>query len=306
MKRTKTIKSIKGFNEKLQCRGFQYEIGNKYTLPKGEEVSICKRGFHAISEDCSPLEVFGYYPPSIDGKPSRYCEVELGGQIQNDGEKIAGSQIKIGAEIGIPGLVKAHIEWVKRNLIQDDEHKTSNTGNRSSASNTGDYSSASNTGDYSSASNTGDYSSASNTGYQSSASNTGNRSSASNTGDYSSASNTGYQSSASNTGDYSSASNTGDYSSASNTGYQSSASNTGNRSSAEVSGKDSVAAVFGKDGKARGSIGCALFLTERGEWNGETYPIKNVMAVIVDGEKVKADTWYKLIDGKLVEADNDK
>ena len=89
----------------------------------------------------------------------------------------------------------------------------------------------------------------------------------------------------------------------SNTGNRSSASNTGNRSSAEVSGKDSVAAVFGCDCKARAAKGCALFLTERGEWNGETYPILNVLAVIVDGEKVKADTWYQLKDGELKECE---
>ena len=116
-------------------------------------------------------------------------------------------------------------------------------------------------------------------------------------------SNTGNRSSASNTGNRSSASNTGDCSSASNTGNRSSASNTGNWSSAEVSGKDSVAAVFGYDCKARAAKGCALFLTERGEWNGETYPILNVLAVIVDGEKVKADTWYQLKDGELQECE---
>ena len=125
----------------------------------------------------------------------------------------------------------------------------------------------------------------------------------SNTGNRSSASNTGNRSSASNTGDWSSASNTGNWSSASNTGDWSSASNTGDWSSAEVSGKDSVAAVFGRDCKARAAKGCALFLTERGEWNGETYPILNVLAVIVDGEKVKADTWYQLKDGELKECE---
>ena len=126
-----------------------------------------------------------------------------------------------------------------------------------------------------------------------------------NTGDYSSASNTGNMSSASNTGDYSSASNTGDYSSASNTGDYSSASNTGNMSSAEVSGKESCAAVFGKDSKVRGAIGCALFLVERGDWDNENnvYPIVNAMGVIVDGEEIKADTWYKLVNGKLVEVE---
>ena len=88
---------------------------------------------------------------------------------------------------------------------------------------------------------------------------------------------------------------------ASNTGHQSSASNTGDRSSAEVSGKESVAIVTGKGSKARGALGCWLVLTERGGWDGETYPILGMKAVKVDGKKVKADTWYKLEGRKIVE-----
>ena len=95
----------------------------------------------------------------------------------------------------------------------------------------------------------------------------------------------------SNTGDYSAATNTGDYSAATNTGYQ---------SAAEVSGKDSIAIVTGKDSKAKGSIGCWIVLTERGEWDGNTYPIKEVKAVKVDGGLIKPDTFYKLDNGKII------
>ena len=86
-------------------------------------------------------------------------------------------------------------------------------------------------------------------------------------------------------------SNTGDYSAATNTGYQ---------SAAEVSGKDSIAIVTGKDSKAKGSIGCWIVLTERGEWDGNTYPIKEVKAVKVDGGLIKPDTFYKLDNGKII------
>ena len=88
----------------------------------------------------------------------------------------------------------------------------------------------------------------------------------------------------------------------SNTGNCSAATNTGNRSAAKVSGKESIAIVTGKDSKAAGSIGDWIVLTERGEWNGDTYPIKEVKAFKVDGEKIKADTFYKLVDGEAVEA----
>ena len=122
----------------------------------------------------------------------------------------------------------------------------------------------------------------------------------SNTGDYSAATNTGDQSAATNTGNRSAATNTGNRSAATNTGYQSAATNTGYQSAAEVTGKESIAIVTGKDSKAKGSIGCWIVLTERGEWDGNVYPIKEVKAVRVDGEIIKPDTYYKLINGEVI------
>ena len=115
-------------------------------------------------------------------------------------------------------------------------------------------------------------------------------------------SNTGDYSAATNTGDYSAATNTGDCSAATNTGDYSAATNTGNQSAAKVSGKESVAIVTGIDGKAAGALGDWIVLTERGERNGDIYPIKEVKAFKVDGEKIKADTFYKLVNGEAVEA----
>ena len=123
----------------------------------------------------------------------------------------------------------------------------------------------------------------------------------SNTGDRSAATNTGYRSAATNTGDQSAATNTGECSAATNTGDQSAATNTGYCSAAKVSGKESIAIVTGKDSKAAGALGDWIVLTERGEWNGDTYPIKEVKAFKVDGEKIKADTFYKLVNGEAVE-----
>ena len=86
-----------------------------------------------------------------------------------------------------------------------------------------------------------------------------------------------------------------------NTGNRSAATNTGDQSAAKVSGKDSIAIVTGKDSKASGELGDWIVLTERGDWDEDTYPIKEVKAFKVDGEKIKADTFYKLVDGDAVE-----
>ena len=90
---------------------------------------------------------------------------------------------------------------------------------------------------------------------------------------------------------------------ATNTGDCSAATNTGNRSAASVGGKDSIAIVTGKDSKAKGALGCWIVLTERGEWNGNGYPIRCVKAFKVDGNEIKAGTWYKLVDGCAVEVE---
>ena len=126
---------------------------------------------------------------------------------------------------------------------------------------------------------------------------------ATNTGDRSAATNTGYQSAATNTGDRSAATNTGDRSAATNTGDQSAATNTGYQSAAIVDGKDSIAIVTGKDSKAKGVLGCWIVLTERGNRDGETYPILSVQAFKVDGKSIKEDTFYKLVDGKPKEVE---
>ena len=111
------------------------------------------------------------------------------------------------------------------------------------------------------------------------------------------------RSAATNTGNHSAATNTGDWSAATNTGNRSAATNTGDLSAATVTGKESVAISTGYKSKVRGAIGCAICCVERGEWNGKTYPIKAICAAIVDGEKIKADTWYTVKDGEFAEVD---
>ena len=97
-----------------------------------------------------------------------------------------------------------------------------------------------------------------------------------------------------NTGDYSAATNTGNCSAATNTGDCSAATNTGDCSAAVVSGDDSIAFVSGYQSKAKGAKGCWLVLTER----DDGMHIVDVQAVMVDGETIKADTFYTLKDKK--------
>ena len=172
------MKCFKGFDKDLKCRNFQYEIGKEYTEEKAD---ICNCGFHACE---FPMDVFNYYPPS----DSRYCEVDLeeNDQKSSDDSERVGKKISVKAEIGIAGIVKAGIEYIKEQVNWEDD-KATNTGNYSAATNTGYQSAATNTGDQSAATNTGDRSAATNTGNQSAATNTGYQSAATNTGYWSAA-----------------------------------------------------------------------------------------------------------------------
>ena len=136
------MKCFKGFDKDLKCRDFQYEIGKEYTE---ETADICNCGFHACE---FPMDVFGYYPPS----DSRYCEVELeeNGQKSSDDSKRVGKKISVKAEIGIAGIIKAGVEYIKEQVNWEDD-KATNTGDRSAATNTGYQSAATNTGDQSAA-----------------------------------------------------------------------------------------------------------------------------------------------------------
>ena len=260
----KTIKGYKGFDKDLKCRDFQYEVGKEYSTDKAV---ACNTGFHYCE---NPMDVLGFYAPCDDtGNPNRFCEVEGSGDFDTSkDDKLCCTRLKVNAEIGLQGLIKAGVKFIL-DRVKWNDNKQSNTGDCSAATNTGDCSAATNTGDRSAATNTGDRSAATNTGYRSAATNTGDRSAATNTGNYSAAT------------------------------------NTGDCSAANVEGKESVAIVTGKDSKAKGSLGCWLVLTERGEWDGKGYPIKEVKAFKVDGDKVKADTWYKLVDGEPIEVKED-
>lgn len=174
-----------------------------------------------------------------------------------------------------------------------------NTGTHSLAECEGYKSIAANTGAYSMAiaKNTSANSITSNTGFQSVSENKGEFSISANIGEYSSSTNYGQYSTAINIGDFSIAVSTGDYSVAIATSE---------RSFAKVEGKESIAIVCGTNGKASGRLGCWLILTERGEWNGKEYTLKDVKSIKVDGKKIKEDTWYKLKNGEIIEEGSSK
>ena len=150
------MKVYKATDKDMKCRGFQYELGK--TAEVDGDIELCKNGLHACE---MPLDVLGYYAP---GDGSRYFEAELedvSDEKGNDTERF-GKKLTLSAEIGIPGLVKAQVEYVKAqcgfdNAIKkaNNEKKNHATGERGAASATGESGAASATGKYCVAMTTG-------------------------------------------------------------------------------------------------------------------------------------------------------
>ena len=197
------MKVYKGTDKNMKCRGYQYELGK---TEETDSAVLCKSGFHACER---PLDVLGYYPPNN----SRYfaAEAEDVSPERNGDSKIVCKRLTLVAEIGIEGLIKDHIEYVKEHLEQNAAPAT-------------------------------------------------------------------------------------------NTGNQSAATNTGYRSAATAGGKGSVAIVTGYKSKARAALGCAICICERDENNN----LLAIKAAIVDGESIKADTWYTMVNGEFVEVGEER
>lgn len=140
------MKACKGFDKNLRCRGFQYEVGGEYTE---ETAELCIRGPHACE---NPLDTLRYYRPG----DSRYCEVEIedNGQRSSYDSKVCGKHIKIGAEIGLKGVINAGVRFVFDKCGSASEENAS--GERCNAAASGESGTASVTGPYGKASALGE------------------------------------------------------------------------------------------------------------------------------------------------------
>jgi hypothetical protein len=286
------ISGFKGFDKNLQCRGFQYEVGKTFT--HAGKVAACESGFHFCEH---PLDVFGYYPPGS----SRFAAVRGSGQTSKPGSdtKVACSKLHVEAELDLSAMIKAAVKFVFDRATWSNE-KTVN-GDREGAVDASDSGAASATGYSGAASATGYSGAASATGYSGAASATGYSGAASATGYRGAASATGYRGAASATGYSGAASATGYRGAASATGYSGAASATGDSGAASATGRYGIAASYGIEGRASGALGVWLVLSE---WevraDGRWHRI-GVRTALVDGEKIKANTFYKLSGGEFVE-----
>ena len=134
--------------------------------------------------------------------------------------------------------------------------------------------------------------------------------------DHGFASATGYRGASSATGNYGASSATGNYGASSATGNCGASSATGYRGASSVSDPTGVAVAWGHEAKAKGCVGAHLILSDwryigekwfdgdyKTPYDTESWELAGAKMVQVDGEKIKADIYYRCVDGEVVEAE---
>ena len=241
----KVIKSYKGFDSSLSCRGFQYEVGKEYEMDG--RIECCKRGFHACE---SPLEVFDHY----DMLKSRFAEVEQSGIIdrEENSTKVCSSRIKIKAELKLADIINIGVEWLKDitspSKVKTDSSLSDNGERKKQIGSSGD------------------------------------------------------SAQIGSSGDSAKIGSSGDSAQIGSSGYSAKIGSSGYYAQIDSTGTDSVIMCAGYKSKAKAKIGSWITLAEwvYCEEKGRHVPVC-VKTEYVDGENIKADTYYQLIGGVFTE-----
>ena len=277
----KKIIAYKGFDKNLKCRDFQYEVGKEYEMDG--DIKCCERGFHACE---SPLEVFDHY----DILTSRFAKVEQSGKIDKEENttKVCSSRIKVKAELKLADMINLGVEWIKDVTSPaklKKETGLNDNGNNSAKIGSSGYSAKiGSSGDSAQIGSSGDSAQIGSSGYSAKIGSSGDYAQIGSSGDYAQIGSSGYSAQIGSSGDYAQIGSSGD------------------SAKIESTGNHSVVMAAGNDSIAKAKIGSWITLAEWDCINGIWTPIC-VKTEQVDGKRIKADTYYKLVNGEFKEVE---
>ncbi len=259
----------KAYEPGLVCRGYQYEEGKTY---KKNGHGVCVGG---VTHYCvNPFDVLDHYPlVREDGKFSEFTTVEaIDEPVNDDNQKFATSTIKIGAKLGFSGFIKACIDFACEKTIKS---MPSNKVNAQIGS-SGNYAKIGSSGDFAQIGSSGNYAKIGSSGDSARIGSSGDYAQIGSSGDYAQIG---------SSGDYAQIGSSGDY------------------AKIDISGNDSVGAAVGIGSVIKGAVGNWITLAE---WVYDEVKQRRIPVCVksaqIDGEIIKADTWYKLSGGEFVEA----
>ena len=324
------IIAYKGFDKDFKCRGYQYEVGKEY---EEDGAICCEKGFHACG---NPIDVWEYY--SITD--SRFAIVEQSGKIDKQENKTCSSKIKIKAELKFADFVKLCVDAVavkcKFNSENDnggDSAQIGSSGECARIGSSGNYAQIGSSGDYAQIGSSGDYAQIGSSSYYAQIGSSGNYAQIGSSGDCARIGSSGYDARIGSSGEcarigssgnyaqigssgdyaqigsssyYAQIGSSGDYAQIGSSSYYAQIGSSGNYARIGSSGdcariksegQRAVIMCAGGNSKARAKKGSWITLAEYDD-NRKPVCVKTEQ---VDGERIKEDTWYQLIDGEFKE-----
>ena len=304
----KVIKSYKAFDKNMRCRDFQYEVGREYEMDG--DIKCCNRGFHACK---NPLEVWDYY----DMLNSRFAEVEQSGKIDEEGNstKVCSSHIKIKAELKLADIIKVGVEWLK-DITSPSKFKTDgalndngdrnkqigSSGDSAQIGSSGDSAQIGSSGYYAKIGSSGDYAQIGSSGDSAKIGSSGDSAKIGSSGYYAKIGSSGYYAKIGSSGDSAKIGSSGYYAKIGSSGDSAKIGSSGDSAKIDSTGEDSVIMCAGNSSIAKAKVGSWITLAE---WKWSDEKKHNVPVCVkteyVDGENIKADTWYRLQKGEFIE-----
>ena len=322
----KVITSYKGFDKNMKCRGFQYEVGKEYEMYG--EIKCCNRGFHACK---SPMEVWDHY----DMLNSRYAEVEQSGKIDEveNSTKVCSSRIKIKAELKLADIINIGVEWLKDitspskvkadGALNDNGNRRKqigssgysaqigssgysaqigSSGDYAQIGSSGDSAQIGSSGDSAKIGSSGDSAKIGSSGYSAQIGSSGNSAQIGSSGNSAQIGSSGDSAKIGSSGYYAQIGSSGNSAQIGSSGYYAQIGSSGYYAQIDSTGEDSVIMCAGNSSIAKAKVGSWITLAE---WKWSDEKNHNVPVCVkteyVDGENIKADTWYQLKNGKFVE-----
>ena len=266
------MKGFKGFDKGLVCRGKKYK---ENTVFEEEAAEICKSGMHFCE---NPFDVLEYYDlVDTDGSFNEFAEVEaLDECLTDDNKKYCTKKLKIGAKLSFSGFVNACVEFIleKTKIEQTDEEDGTVIGS------------------------SGDSAKIGSSGYSAQIGSSG---------DYAQIGSSGDSAKIGSSGDYAKIGSSGDYAKIGSSGDSAQIGSSGDYAKITSEGEDSVICCAGHNSIVRAKKGSWITLSEwERSLEKDRWIPKCVKTKFVDGEKIKADTFYRLENGKFVEVKEDK
>ena len=295
------MRGFKGFRKGLICRGKQYKENTVFEEPEAE---MCKKGMHFCK---NPLDVLNYYSPD----KSEYCEVEALSNCKTFQDKSVTTKLKVKEKLSLKQMLDKAAQYLRKHFP---ERLISSFKSVVVAEGAGNIAEARSDSD-SVAMTLGHYSIAS-VKHQASVAISVNPSSVAIAHqNYSSAVSLRACSAAQTHGEWSAAVAHGNASRAECVDKLSAAVSMGRSSEAICKMRGSVAVCTGSHSSAeaaRGSVAVstACYSKVKGALGSyivsiesDTFgQVSSIAGGLVDGKKIKPDTWYMAKDGKLVEA----